>query len=289
MLLGLAIWQIPTWNDIKKKFPKDGELGKDGKPMQVLTVDVIGEQFKWNVRYPGSKAKYKGENEYTNLSKIHMPFGHAAFFNIRSKDVIHSVFIPHMRVKQDTVPGLRQKIWFKPNRFFIVDLKAGREKTGNNIYVMESNEWVKKEQEIQPKRFVYLDDEPLIETKLKEPLQQKMAFLAKDFAPGGTLYDKKIAVDGHSEQNSIYEVAVIKGVAKKVRVLYQGKVTDGQFADCDYAMGIFEIACAELCGLGHYTMRAFLYVEPMVSFDAWIRAEVEDADKPPVVWTFWRD
>src|SRR6185295_6591298 len=242
MLLGLAIWQIPTWNAIKKKFPKDGEV-RDGKTMHVLTLDVLGEQYKWNVRYPGSKAKYKGEFDYTNLSNVHLPFGHAAVFNLRSKDVIHSVFIPHMRVKQDTVPGLRQKLWFKPNRMFLVDLKAPREKTGNHIYVNENNDWVKKEQEIQPWSFVYLDDED--PKKLPtEAIQAKKAFLAKDFGPGGNLFDKKIAVQGHTEQNSIYEVAKVNGVAKKARILYQGKVTDGQFADCDYAMGIYEIACA---------------------------------------------
>jgi len=287
MLLGLAIWQIPTWNAIKKKFPKDGEV-RDGKTMHVLTLDVLGEQYKWNVRYPGSKAKYKGEFDYTNLSNVHLPFGHAAVFNLRSKDVIHSVFIPHMRVKQDTVPGLRQKLWFKPNRMFLVDLKAPREKTGNHIYVNENNDWVKKEQEIQPRSFVYLDDED--PKKLPtEAIQAKKAFLAKDFGPGGNLFDKKIAVQGHTEQNSIYEVAKVNGVAKKARILYQGKVTDGQFADCDYAMGIYEIACAELCGMGHYTMRAFLYVEPMVVYDTWIKAEMEDVSEPPPAWKFWRD
>ena len=83
---------------------------------------------------------------------------------------------------------------------------------------------------------------------------------------------------------------VINKVPKKVKVLYQGKVSEGQeFASCDYALGIFEIACAELCGLGHYTMRAFLYVDPPAVFDAWIKSNVEEADKAPEVWNFWRN
>jgi len=273
MLIGLAIWQIPTWNAIKKHFP-------DQKDPNVLTVDVLGEQYKWNVRYPGTKAKYKGEFDYTNLSNIHMPLGNTALFNLRSKDVIHSVFIPHMRVKQDTVPGLRQKLWFKPNRAFVVDLKAPREKTGQSIYVLENNEWTKKEQEVQPRKFVYLDDDP------KAPVAE---FHAKDFTPGGKLFDKKIAMLGHNEVNSIYTVPVINNVAKKVRVLYQGKVADGQFADCDYANGIYEIACAEHCGMRHYTMRAFLYVEPAVSYENWLKTEMEDVSDPPPAWKFWRD
>ena len=73
MLLGLAIWQIPTWNHIKKQFP-------DKSDPKVLTVDALGEQFKWNIRYPGSKEKYKGDNDLTNLSVVRMPFGDTAFF-----------------------------------------------------------------------------------------------------------------------------------------------------------------------------------------------------------------
>ena len=272
MLIGLAIWQIPTWNDIKKKFP-------DSKDPNVLTVDILGEQYKWNVRYPGTKAKYKADNEYTNLSNVHMPLGNTAFFNLRSKDVIHSVFIPHMRVKQDTVPGLRQKLWFKPNRSFLVDLK-GPKTPGHPIYVLENNEWVQKTPELQEKKFVYLDDDT------KAPAD---AFRAKDFAPGGKLFDKKVAVLGHGEVNNVYTVPVINGVPKKVRILYQGKVADGQFADCDYAQGIYEIACAELCGMGHYTMRGFLYVEPAVSYEHWLKTEMEDVSDPAPAWKFWRD
>jgi len=283
MLVGLAIWQIPTWNNIKKKFP-------DQKDPNVLTVDVLGEQYKWNVRYPGTKAKYKADNDYTNLSNIHMPFGSTAFFNLRSKDVIHSVFIPLMRVKQDTVPGLRQKLWFKPNRMFLVDLKAER-KAGHPIYVPDPKEyWVEKTPQLQPKRYVYLDDED--PKKLPtEALQKGEAFMAKDFAPGGKLFDKRIAVQGHLEKDNEYTVPPpINGVEFKVKVLYQGKIIEKQsLSACDYALGIYEIACAELCGMGHYTMRAFLYVEPAVVYETWLKAEMEDVSDPPPAWKFWRD
>jgi len=277
MLLGVAILQIPTWNAIKKDFPAKNDP-------DVTLVDFMGEQFKWNVRYPGTKEKYKGDYEYTNLSNVHVPFGNKILFNLRSKDVIHSIFIPHMRVKQDTVPGLRQMAWFKANRFFLVDLdKKNQKPDGTHYYAFEKNEWQKKERIVQPHVFVYLDD------ATNTPKDGTPFFLAKDFLAGGKLFDTKIAVQGHYEKDGLYETAVINGVPKKVRVLYQGKVSSGQFADCKYALGIFEIACAELCGLGHYTMRGFLYVDPPAAYDAWIRSEVEDASEPPPVWKFWRD
>jgi cytochrome c oxidase subunit 2 len=282
MLLGLAIWQIPTWNKIKKQFP-------DKHDPNVLEVDVLGEQYKWNVRYPGTKAKYKGEFDYTNLSNIHIPFGHTAFFNIRSKDVIHSVFIPHMRVKQDTVPGLRQKLWFKPNRFFMKKLK---EDNGSPVALQQegtvykkdklTDEWVKEHRMVQPTVFVYLD---------ADDQAPKDGFRAKDFLPGGRLFDKRIAVQDHRELDGLYGPLVTPtGLVKKVKILYQGRVSeDQQFDSCDYALGIFEMACAELCGMGHYTMRAFVFVEPPVVYETWLKGEAEDAGKPPVAWNFWRD
>ncbi|HVR85435.1 MAG TPA: cytochrome c oxidase subunit II transmembrane domain-containing protein [Planctomycetota bacterium] len=277
MLLGLAVLQIPTWNNIKKDFPA-------ANAADVTVIDFLGEQFKWNVRYPGAKEKYKGDNEYTNLSNVHIPFGNTALFNLRSKDVIHSIFIPHMRVKQDTVPGLRQKAWFKANRFFLVDLAKDKvHPDGKHYYALENNEWVEKPRLVQPHPFVYLDDAKNLPTDAATEF-----FLAKDFLPGGKLYDKKIAVQGQNEINGLYVVPVINGVPKKVRVLSRGQVSDGQFADCQYALGIFEIACAELCGMGHYTMRGFLYVEPPAAFEAWLKSEVEDASEPPVVWKYWR-
>ena len=99
-----------------------------------------------------------------------------------------------------------------------------------------------------------------------------------------------MAVEGHQEVYGLYNVPVINKVPKKVKVLYQGKVAEGQeFASCDYALGIFEVACAELCGLGHYTMRAFLYVDPPVVFETWMKSSMEDVDKAPPVWNYWRN
>lgn len=280
MLLGLAIWQIPTWNKIKKNWPVDGQKGEfDDKVVKLQTIDILGEQYKWNIRFPGTKAKYKAEADLSNLSNIHMPFGSTALFNLRTKDVIHSVFIPHLRVKQDTVPGLRQKLWFKPNRFFLKDMKAPQIQEGS-MFVKEGDDWVKKPRMIQPLVWVYEDDEKEI---------PQGAFRSKDFEKGGALFGKKVAVLGHSEVNGLYTVPIINGVAKKARILFEGDVKDGALADCDYALGIFEVACAELCGLGHYTMRAFLYVDPPVAYDKWIKSEMEDLSDPLPVWKYWRD
>jgi cytochrome c oxidase subunit 2 len=258
MLLGIAVWQIPTWNEIKKADWKALEAKPD-----TTVVDVLGEQYKWNVRYPGTKKKYEAEYEATGLSNIHIPFGNTALFNLRSKDVIHSVFIPAMRVKQDTTPGLRQRLWFKPNRIPLIPIQDrsvdSRSKDGAAIKIQKT-EW---------------STDP------------------KDFEAGGKYFEKRIAVSAISDYaqiEGIYDVYRPGGTAKKVRVLHQGKILTGQEWDsCEYALGVFEIACAELCGMGHYTMRGILVVEPKAAYEWWIQDEAENAGEPAPAWKFWRD
>ena len=50
--------------------------------------------------------------------------------------------------------------------------------------------------------------------------------------------------------------------------------------------GDFEIACAQLCGLGHYRMRGYLTIETREDFDQWLAGQQEEAEEEPVD-DFW--
>lgn len=260
MLVGIAVWQIPTWNKIKQPDWDAMAAAKD-----TTVVDTLGQQFKWNFRYPGTKEKFKADNaEYdiTNISNLRIPFGNTCLLNLRTVDVIHSVFIPHMRVKQDTVPGLRQRLWFKPNRIQLVNLKKPPTDTGKKTpkgdpYRQQDFEWVYK---------------------------------PEDFEKGGKHFDKKIAVSSVSSYTLINGMLAPLSPAHKHRMLHEGVVSEGKTWDeCDWAIGIFEVACAELCGMGHYTMRAFLTVEPRAAHEYWLKDEAVNAGEPVKFWNYWRD
>jgi heme/copper-type cytochrome/quinol oxidase subunit 2 len=47
-----------------------------------------------------------------SLNQLHFPVGRPVVATLRSKDVIHSFFLPEFRVKQDAVPGMSTRIWF---------------------------------------------------------------------------------------------------------------------------------------------------------------------------------
>jgi heme/copper-type cytochrome/quinol oxidase subunit 2 len=246
MLLTIAIVQIGTWNHIKKEMPAPGP--------GVTEVRALAQQYQWNIQYPNTKAKVEGaENDISTVGVMHIPFGDKALVYLRSSDVIHSMFIPQMRVKQDLVPGLRQKLWFQTNRIKLIDLKKAPSQDGGKR--MDAGH----EGEPRPlQEFVWINN-------------------PKELEKGGSPYaSKTIAVDGYllNKDTGIYETK-----KAKVRILKDGALTEGAWADCDYCLGIFEIACAELCGLGHYKMRGQLIVEPRVSFDAWLKDQ-GDNDLP---------
>ena len=48
------------------------------------------------------------------LNELHLPTDRPAKLNLRSYDVIHSFFVPELRLKQDMVPGMTVPVWFQP-------------------------------------------------------------------------------------------------------------------------------------------------------------------------------
>jgi cytochrome c oxidase subunit 2 len=48
--------------------------------------------------------------------EIHIPKGHPVLLRIRSRDVLHAVYMPHFRVQMYAVPGMPTKFWFTPTK-----------------------------------------------------------------------------------------------------------------------------------------------------------------------------
>ena len=74
----------------------------------VLTMEAIGHQFKFEFRYPHLK-----QSVYDDM---HIPVGVPVTLHVTSADVIHSFWVPEVRIKADMVPGLVQTLRFTPNK-----------------------------------------------------------------------------------------------------------------------------------------------------------------------------
>jgi cytochrome c oxidase subunit 2 len=100
ILVVLTFLSIPSWSKVKSRMPESD-----------LHVRVTAKQFNWEVTYPGPDAKFDTADDQTFDNEIHVPVGKAVVLHLRSKDVIHSVFMPHARFKQDAVPGREILQW----------------------------------------------------------------------------------------------------------------------------------------------------------------------------------
>ncbi|HEY1604942.1 MAG TPA: cytochrome c oxidase subunit II [Allosphingosinicella sp.] len=82
-------------------------------PANALQIFVVGKQWMWKAQHPG------GQRE---INELHVPAGRDVRLVMASQDVIHSFFIPALRIKQDVVPGRYESLWFradKPGRYHL--------------------------------------------------------------------------------------------------------------------------------------------------------------------------
>jgi len=73
-----------------------------GRP-PALTVEVIGRQYWWEVRYP--------DHQVVTANEIQIPVGEPVRLVLRSGDVIHSFWIPQLMGKLDMTPGREDETW----------------------------------------------------------------------------------------------------------------------------------------------------------------------------------
>ena len=116
-LLFIAIYQMNAWADAKLIRPKTA--GGGNKPP---LLEVTGRQFEWRLRYAGADGVIGTPDDVHGVNDLHIPVDEEVVIAIKSQDVLHSFFLPNLRVKQDIVPGMKQFIWFRANRTGVYDV-----------------------------------------------------------------------------------------------------------------------------------------------------------------------
>lgn len=126
--VGVLAIGIPVWSEYFGAIP----------PADAVFVEVTGQQFAWNMRYPGNDGIFgrtdvrlideasnpigidrtdpAAADDVTLQNEIAVPVNRPVRLRLRSKDMIHSFFLPHLRVKQDSIPGMTPEIVFVPTR-----------------------------------------------------------------------------------------------------------------------------------------------------------------------------
>jgi cytochrome c oxidase subunit II len=113
-LLFLAIYQMNAWADAKIRRPK---ILENGVQIEMPPIaEVTGRQFEWRIRYAGADGVIGTKDDLHTVNELHLPVDEVIVLRIKTEDVLHSFFLPNLRVKQDVVPGVEQHLWFEANR-----------------------------------------------------------------------------------------------------------------------------------------------------------------------------
>lgn len=72
-----------------------------------VNVNVLGLQYAWIFTYPDANV---------TSGELHIPVGKEVQLNMTAQDVIHAVWIPELRLKQDVIPGTPTQLRFTSNK-----------------------------------------------------------------------------------------------------------------------------------------------------------------------------
>ena len=125
VLTALIIYGLRTW---------DRAMNPDVS--EATIIEVYSKQFDWTARYSGTDnilgdANFRlveGRNtlgvdlnddnsaDDIVVREVHLPVNKPVLLKFRSRDVIHSAFLPHFRVQMNCVPGLSTQFAFTPTK-----------------------------------------------------------------------------------------------------------------------------------------------------------------------------
>jgi cytochrome c oxidase subunit 2 len=125
VLITLLVYGLKTWNAITMQ----------PKPQDAYEIELYARQFDWTVRYAGADGKL-GKHNYHNIAganttgleykdvashddmmsqgEMHLIVNVPVVMHLRAQDVIHSAFIPNLRVQMNAVPGIPTSQIFTP-------------------------------------------------------------------------------------------------------------------------------------------------------------------------------
>ena len=123
LLIGFA---VPAWAHRVNDIPPEEEA---------TVINMIGKQFEWISHYPGADGRFgrrdislitptnnigldrsdpAGADDIVSINQMNLPIDKPVIVYLSSQDVIHSMGIAEMRVKQDAVPGIQIPVWWVP-------------------------------------------------------------------------------------------------------------------------------------------------------------------------------
>ncbi len=285
ILLIVAFTQVGTWANAKyrSRMPKLEATAQPAPPpaakadpkVTPMQIEVSARQFEWRMRYPSSKRleewlskkdeatakdfasfaedrrgkdgqlrQYKQISDVRVVNELHVVVNRPVLVQLKTLDVIHSFNLPHLRVKQDALPGQTIPVWFTPTKVNTRKIKLpAREKNLKKINV---------EKKVLTIMVDGKDEELLVteKTKFKNEFGEELIKGIK----AAELKEAEFVHFWKNKDNNVLDEVQLPDLSRWEDRFNSdsGKPNDKKFQ--------WDLACAELCGWGHYRMIGRIYV-----------------------------
>jgi len=202
-------------------------------PKNAFTITAVAKMWQWSFEYPNG----------VETNELTLPLNKAVVIKLKSLDVIHSLYIPSFRIKEDVVPGKNNFMWFIPEQLGSYDILCA-EYCGLRHSYMESrihiltqpdfNKWYSNapKKKVEPEGLVIikknacngchsLDGSKLVSVSFKGLFGKKETVLTDGV-------ERQVIVNDEYIRESILDPNkdVVKGYNKGIMKSYKGVVND---------------------------------------------------------------
>lgn len=239
IVIVLAILSFITWRD-NTALPENPNVFNG----ESIDINAYGQRYAWSFEYLTNEEDVNGEQIVLNSNELHVYAGQGVYLEMETRDVIHSFWVPAMRVKQDLLPGRITSVVFRPidpvddgwefvNTFTPVTIYNDPDENSDVVYSIES--------QVQSEG----DQEDAVQLELFDQEAESLGEWVEVITPDG-------------------ELGFIRG------------------EDVTGRYNRYRLICTELCGGGHGAMFSWvrLHESEEAMLDAWYTPQV-DARRVP--------
>lgn len=267
----LAVLAVIIWNN--NNLIAENENIINGER---VAMSATGQRYAWSFEYLTNETNINNEPIVINSADFHTYVGQNVKLDLQPVDVIHSFWVPAMRIKQDVIPGRLTSIRFTP--------------ANDSNYFQYS--WVEGP--------LYLVTEPGVDIPLPtpEPEAPRAEATAAPEATAEATAEATVAATTQAPEEETQDERILLFIedGQRLEAEILGYNDDGSWANVKIGtragwipseslttfFNKYRIVCAELCGGGHGQMFAWMYVhDGEDSFMAWYDEQVALRYEPP--------
>ena len=89
------------------------DMISDPSPIDVLAIEVTGEEYNWYFRYPGRDGVLGTDDDQHSVQDLFLPENTDVVLQLTSNDYLYSFALPDLALREIAVPGLSFQLQFR--------------------------------------------------------------------------------------------------------------------------------------------------------------------------------